>query len=107
MADQTASANYFDTQGYRYSNLQYQQLAYSPAVTNASCIFYSFGSNYSTLDAYLTTQSNLESMLTAQASHSSFCLDGPCKLTRIVNLAAVTCCISIWDSRHLAMTGGL
>ena len=95
MADQTASANYFDTQGYRYSSLQYQQLAYSPAVTNASCIFYSFGSNYSTLDAYLTTQSNLESMLTAQASHSSLWLDRPLKLTRIDVLAPVTCCMSV------------
>ena len=66
--NQTATAQYFDTQGFRYSQLQYQQLAYSPAVTNASCIYYSFGSNYSTLDAYITTESNLEKMLNAQAS---------------------------------------
>ena len=68
VANQSASARYYDTQGYRYSQLQYQQLAYSPAVTNASCIFYTFGSNFSTVDAYLTTDTNLESMLNAQAS---------------------------------------
>ena len=68
VANQSASARYYDTQGYRYSQLQYQQLAYSPAVTNASCIFYSFGSNFSTVDAYLITDTNLESMLNSQAS---------------------------------------
>lgn len=49
--------------GFLYSQLEYETLAYSLAFTNAGCAFFSFVSNYSTVDAYLTLESDLEETL--------------------------------------------
>ena len=38
-------------------------LAYSPAASNVGCVFFSFSSNYSTVDAYLSLYSDLQSQL--------------------------------------------
>ena len=54
--------------GFLYSQLQYQTLAYSLELSNAGCAFYAFASNYSTVDAYLTTSQGLEAMLNPQVS---------------------------------------
>ena len=49
--------------GFVYTALEYETLAYSPGFTNADCAFFSFASNYSSVQAYLTTESDLEAML--------------------------------------------
>ena len=61
-----ATSAYADQAGFVFNNLAYQELVYSPAIVGASCIFYSFGSNFSTLSAYLTTDKNLDAMLNSQ-----------------------------------------
>lgn len=58
--------------GFVYASLQFQTLAYSPAFTNADCAFFSFGSNFSTVDAYLTTEESLEAMLNSEVWQDKF-----------------------------------
>ena len=66
ISDGKANAVQNSQAGFQYTALEYQTLAYSPAFTSAACAFIAFGSNYSTVDAYLTTESSLESMLTSR-----------------------------------------
>ena len=65
------SVAYADQAGFVFSNLAFGQLIYSPAIVNAACIFYSVGSNYSTVDAYLISEDNLDAMLNAQVGQGA------------------------------------
>ncbi|KAK9787873.1 hypothetical protein WJX73_003314 [Symbiochloris irregularis] len=54
------------SEGFLYAQLEYETLAYSLAFSNAGCAFFSFASNYSSVDAYLTLESDLEAMLNSK-----------------------------------------
>lgn len=86
LSNGTATSSYANEAGFVYNQLGYQELVYSPAIVGAACIFYSIGSNYSTLDAYLTTETNLDAMLNSQVCNPMPSLS--CRLQQKIGLPA-------------------